>query len=311
MQRRYVTTDVFAERPFAGNQLAVVLDAAGLSTVQMQAVANEFGYSESTFVLPPRDPDHTAHVRIFTPGTELPFAGHPNVGTAFVLATLAARDGDDGHGDGAASFVFEEAAGLVPVRTIREGDSVVGAELTAPGRLTRGAPIPVARVAACLSLSADDVVTTRHEPHVVSVGLGFVVVEVATRDALRRVRPQLDAVHALLPVDGSDAIYAYTRDIPADEGPLDITARMFSMLDGTGEDPATGSATAAIGALFADMDPGADGERSWRVAQGVDMGRPSLLLPRVVERAGQIESVHVGGRCRLMMEGTFDLAGDA
>ena len=141
MQRRYVTTDVFAERPFAGNPLAVVLDAEGLSTAQMQAVANEFGYSETTFVLPARDAANTAHVRIFTPGTELPFAGHPNVGTAFVLASLAGAGGRPI--DGPASYVFEEGAGLVPVTTIVEAGVTVGAELTAPAPLSRGGAIPV------------------------------------------------------------------------------------------------------------------------------------------------------------------------
>src|ERR1700739_420014 len=129
MQRRYVTVDVFTDRAFGGNPLAVVLDAGGLSTKQMQAIAAEFNYSETTFVLPPRDSAHDAEVRIFTVTTELPFAGHPNVGTAFVLANRAAKP--------PARLKFEEGAGLVPVEILTKDGSVVGAELTAPQPLSK------------------------------------------------------------------------------------------------------------------------------------------------------------------------------
>lgn len=113
MERHYVTVDVFTDRMFGGNPVAVVLDAAGLSTGQMQAIATEFNYSETTFILPPKQPDHSAWVRIFTPSSEVPFAGHPNVGTAFALAKLMA-DRNDAIPE---QFVFEEEAGLVPVTT--------------------------------------------------------------------------------------------------------------------------------------------------------------------------------------------------
>src|SRR6266850_8478261 len=124
MQRRYITVDVFTDRAFGGNPLAVVLDAGGMSTEQMQAVAREFNYSETTFVLPPADSAHDAQVRIFTVNRELPFAGHPNVGTAFVLATLAAKP--------PARLLFEEGAGLVPVEIVTEHGKVVSTEFTAP-----------------------------------------------------------------------------------------------------------------------------------------------------------------------------------
>src|ERR1700722_12381307 len=129
MQRRYVTVDVFTDRAFGGNPLAVVLDAGALSTAQMQAIAVEFNYSETTFVLPPRDAAHDAQVRIFTVTGELPFAGHPNVGTAFVLATQAAKP--------PVRLMFEEAAGVVAVDILTEAGTVVGAELTAPRPPTR------------------------------------------------------------------------------------------------------------------------------------------------------------------------------
>src|SRR5215468_7009999 len=144
MQRRYVTVDVFTDRAFGGNPLAVVLDSVGLSTQQMQAIATEFNYAETTFVLPPRDPAHDAEVRIFTVRSEIPFAGHPNVGTAFVLASRAKRP--------PARLLFEEKAGLVPVEIVSTNGKVVSAELTAPQPLTRLTQVSVEQAAACLSL---------------------------------------------------------------------------------------------------------------------------------------------------------------
>src|SRR5258707_5238935 len=154
MQRRYITVDVFTDRAFGGNQLAVVLDAGGLSTAQMQAIASEFNYSETTFVLPPRDGAHDARVRIFTVNSEIPFAGHPNVGTAFVLATQASKP--------PARFLFEEVAGLVPVDILNKDGKPVGAELTAPQALKKLTSFSPADAAACISLSAAEIRTDRH-----------------------------------------------------------------------------------------------------------------------------------------------------
>jgi trans-2,3-dihydro-3-hydroxyanthranilate isomerase len=302
MQRRYITVDVFTDRAFGGNPLAVVLDAGGLTTAQMQAIASEFNYSETTFVLPPQDGAHDAQVRIFTVNREIPFAGHPNVGTAFVLATLAAKP--------PARLLFEEKAGLVPVAILQDGGSVVGAELTAPERLSRLSQISAEQAAACLSLTAADIRTYRHPTQIVSVGLPFLMAEVASRDALRRARPDAAAFAHVFPCDGSDAIYFYTRDVPAAEA-CDLQARMFHPgASGLSEDPATGSATVAAAALLADLANEKDGELKLRIGQGVDMGRPSLLLTRVVKQGGAITSAHVGGRCVQMMEGTFRLGGE-
>ena len=153
MKRRYVTIDVFTDRMFGGNPLAVVLDAAGLSTSQMQAIAIEFNYSETTFILPPKHRDHSAWVRIFTPGSEIPFAGHPNVGTAFALAGILA----DRNERVPEQFVFEEEAGLVPVTLIQENGAVIGAELLAPEPLSRPAQVTPESAAACLSLTAEEI----------------------------------------------------------------------------------------------------------------------------------------------------------
>ncbi|WGD55744.1 PhzF family phenazine biosynthesis protein [Bradyrhizobium sp. CB1650] len=304
MQRRYITVDVFTDRPFGGNQLAVVLDAGGLSTAQMQAIATEFNYSETTFVLPPRDRRNDAEVRIFTPVRELPFAGHPNVGTAFVLATIAKEPKP--------RLLFEEKAGLVPVDIRREQGRVVNAELTAPQPLSRLAQLSAAEVAACLSLTAEDIKTDRHAPQVVGVGTPFVVAEVRSRHAVRRAKPDAAAFGRVLPRDGAFAIYFYTRDVPAPESPCELQARMFFPgASGLIEDPATGSATVAAAALFADLDSLLEGELRHTIGQGFDMGRPSLLLTRVRKQDGKIVSAHVGGSCVQMMEGTFRLAGEA
>jgi trans-2,3-dihydro-3-hydroxyanthranilate isomerase len=302
MQRRYITVDVFTDRAFGGNPLAVVLDAGGLSTAQMQAVASEFNYSETTFVLPPRDAAHDAQVRIFTVNSEIPFAGHPNIGTAFVLATRAAKP--------PAQLTFEEGAGLVPVEILQEAGSVVGTELTAPQRLSKLTPFSAEQAAACISLSTADIRTDRHAPRIVSVGLPFLMVEVASREALRRARPDAAAFARTFPCDGSDAVYLYTRDVRPAEKSTDLQARMFHPgSSGLSEDPATGSATVAAAAMLADLARG-DDELKLRIGQGVDMGRPSLLLTRARKANGVVVSAHVGGCCVQMMEGTFRLAGE-
>jgi trans-2,3-dihydro-3-hydroxyanthranilate isomerase len=294
--------DVFTDRAFGGNPLAVILDAGGLSTAQMQAIASEFNYSETTFVLPPGDGANDAQVRIFTVNRELPFAGHPNVGTAFVVATQAAKP--------PARLRFEEKAGLVPVEILTEGGKAVGAELTAPQPLARLSQLSTAQAASCLSLTSADIRSDRHPPQVASVGLPFLVVEVASREALRRAKPDAAAFAKTFPCDGSDAVYFYTRDVPPAEA-CDLQARMFHPgSSGLSEDPATGSATVAAAALLADLASERDGELKLRIGQGVDMNRPSLLLTRVVKQGGAVVSAHVGGQCVQMMEGTFRLAGE-
>jgi trans-2,3-dihydro-3-hydroxyanthranilate isomerase len=304
MQRRYITVDVFTDRAFGGNPLAVVLDAGGLSTAQMQAIATEFNYVETTFVLPPRDSAHDAQVRIFTVTSEVPFAGHPNVGTAFVLATQAAKP--------PARLRFEEGAGLVPVEILQYEGKAVGAELTAPQPLGRLTPLSAEQAAACASLSEADVRTDRHSPQIISVGLPFLVTELASRDALRRASPESAAMDRVLGCDGAVGVYFYSRDPPPAEASCDLQARMFFPgSSGLIEDPATGSASVAAAALLADLDGARDGELKLRIGQGFDMGRPSLLLTRVRKEGGAVVSAHVGGRCVQMMQGTFRLEGEA
>jgi trans-2,3-dihydro-3-hydroxyanthranilate isomerase len=306
MKRRYATVDVFTDRLFEGNPVAVVLDAVGLSTSQMQAIAVEFNYSETTFILPPQQPAHTAQVRIFTPSREVPFAGHPNVGTAFALARLMAERKETVP----LQFVFEEKAGLVPVSLIREKGTIIGSELLAPESLSRRSRVTPKQAADCLSISRQDVRIDRHEPQVLSVGLPFVVVELASRNALRRATPNGPAYRESLPLDGAQSVYAYVRaasDNPA-EADVDFLSRMFTPR--LSEDPATGSATGAVAAMLAEASPLREGDVKLRFLQGVDMGRPSLLVVRVRKEAGAAQSVYVGGRCVNVMEGSFYLSGE-
>src|SRR5262249_49082845 len=159
--------------------LAVVLDAEGLSSAQMQAIAAEFNLSETTFVLPPNDPAHTAAVRIFTPHGEMPFAGHPNVGTAYVLARAGESYGRRVTGD---RVIFEEKAGLVPIDLLCDGDTVVGARLASPQRLSVGDNIPPDLIASACGISADDIEARNHRPCIASCGAAFILAELKSRD---------------------------------------------------------------------------------------------------------------------------------
>jgi trans-2,3-dihydro-3-hydroxyanthranilate isomerase len=304
MRYRYYTCDVFTERRFGGNPLAVLPEAMGLSSEQMQRIAREFNYSETTFVLPADDPAHTRKVRIFTPGAEIPFAGHPNVGTAFVLAaigTLAA-------GKATLQVVFEEGAGSVPVTIRYQDDQPVYCELTAPQALTLGAMPPVGAVAASLGLSPDTVVTSTHSPRVASAGLPFLLVELRDRTALAEARVRQDEHAALMHQCGGEGLHLYTRDtgVPG----VDLRARMYAPLHGVAEDPATGSANVALAGLLAACAPEADGTFAWRIAQGVEMGRPSLLEASAIKRGGEVETVRIGGRSVLVCDGWIEV-GDA
>jgi trans-2,3-dihydro-3-hydroxyanthranilate isomerase len=301
MHRRYVTIDVFTARAFGGNPLAVVLDAEGLSTAQMQAVAREFNYSETTFVLPPADPAHTARVRIFTPTFEMPFAGHPNVGTALVLARRAE--------DRPARLLFEETAGLVAMSIARNGDEPAAAELTAPQAFATGATATADAVAATIGLAAADVLVSSHPPTVGSVGAGFLFAELATRRVLRDAKPDAQRLEALLGVTKSVGVFVYAKQ--GIDSAHDMQARMFFVAGGVLEDPATGSAAGALVAYLATLSPATDLDLKLRIGQGEDMGRPSLILARAVKRAGAVTSAHVGGEGVEIMHGTLTLAGDA
>jgi trans-2,3-dihydro-3-hydroxyanthranilate isomerase len=264
----------------------------------MQQVAREFNFSESTFVFPPEQ-GHARRVRIFTPVTEVPFAGHPNIGTAFVLATIGAF----GPVEAPVTVTFEENAGLVPV-TISRRNGTIWCELTAPRRLSLGTAVSAESVAAAVSLDPAEVVTATHRPQVASVGLPFLMAELRDRKALERARINLPGFDALAAqgVQPPD-VHLYVRS--ADE--FDIRARMFAPFDGVPEDPATGSANCALAGLLAHHAPGRDGSFTWRIAQGVEMGRPSLLEARAEKRNGEVVSTGAGGSSVMVSEGSIDV----
>ncbi len=297
--RRFITADVFTTEAFSGNPVAVVLDADGLTAEAMQAIAREFNYSETTFVLPPVDPANTAKVRIFTPRTEVPFAGHPNIGTAVVLARHAESTGRS-PGD---RLDFEELAGLVRIRLLRDDATVIGAELVAPHTLCVADTVDVAAAAACLSLPPAEIETATHPPLVASIGLPFLIVAVKSRDALKRSKPSIGAHEQILPPLGVDAVYAYFVAANGEE----IHARTFAPLDNCLEDPATGSATGAAIALITQRTGAPTEYRSWRVHQGTDMGRPSLIMGSVTKRRGEIEEVRIAGHAVLVSEGVISV----
>jgi trans-2,3-dihydro-3-hydroxyanthranilate isomerase len=291
----FETVDVFTDRLFGGNPLAVVLDGRGLTTERMQAIAREFNYSETTFVLPPDDPSHTAKVRIFTPGVELPFAGHPNIGTAFVLA----RRGEIFGKRIASPLLFEEKAGLVPVDVDRMGKGM----LTAPQPLLIGDTIAPELIAPCLAMTPGDIATENHLPTVASVGLKFLMVEINNRQAFERARIVSQAFQANIPLDFAAGALFYLHASENEE--VDVRARMFSPIDGVGEDPATGSANAALVGFLAALDPLPDMTLEIRIAQGVEMGRPSLLEAKAVKESNRVAETRIGGYSVPVMSGTL------
>ena len=285
----FVTVDVFTERRFGGNPLAVFPEAQGLSDTEMQALAAEFNLSETTFVLPAADPGNTARVRIFNRKAEMPFAGHPNVGTGWVLAQRGqARSG---------LLRFEEIAGLVEV-------SVAAGLVTiaAPQPLSLGPEMPVDLLAGCVGLDSEDVAVSAHRPVLASVGNSFVIAEVAAA-ALAKASPDVgrfrDAARIYAAAGANRLpLYLYARDGNG------LRARMFSPLSGTMEDAATGSAATPLAALLLSL--GTDSEKHFEVVQGVEMGRPSRLLAHAHRAADGIRAA-VGGHCVPVLKGEVSL----
>jgi trans-2,3-dihydro-3-hydroxyanthranilate isomerase len=300
MQIPFITVDVFTDRKFGGNPLAVVPDAAALSGAQMQAIATEFNLAETTFVLPPQNPSHTAEVRIFTPRAELPFAGHPNIGTAFALAKESERQGR------AVSdpMIFEEKAGLVRLSLMKEGAPIVGARLTPPQSLTRGADIEAGTVAAACSLAVSDIETANHQPCIASCGIPLAFAELKTRAALAAARPRVEMFTKDLPADRVTGIMLYVKE---QSGGFDLQVRMFAPLYGVPEDPATGSGNVALAGLLASLRPETDLTLNLRIGQGIDMGRPSLLEASAEKKNGKVTALSIGGRCVPMMRGVLTL----
>jgi trans-2,3-dihydro-3-hydroxyanthranilate isomerase len=302
MHARYYTCDVFTDRMFGGNQLAVFPDARGIAPELMPRIAREFNFSETTFVLPPENPQHTAKVRIFTPGGELQFAGHPTVGTAHVLATIGIvpLTGDE------TAIVLEEGVGPVPV-TIRSTNGRAEFAQLSVAQLPEVGPPPPAgeQLAAALSLSKDDLVHGAMSPEMVSCGTPFLFVPLRDRAAVGRARARADAFDAALRGYPTQMVMLFALD--AEDPAHQVRARMFAPSIGIPEDPATGSACVGLGGYLAARDPRRDGTLRWIVEQGFEMGRPSILEVEADKRDGAITGVRVGGRTVMVCEGTMTL----
>lgn len=287
----FETVDVFTSQRFGGNPLAVFPEAWGLSDLEMQQLAAEFNLSETTFVLPPARPGHPARVRIFNRSHEMPFAGHPMVGTAYVLARRSAARLEH--------CVFEVPAGLVTVRLTYVDGEVQGAAIDAPQPLATGVTLGPVDLAACVALTADDVRVAAHRPMLATVGNTYVIAEVepARLDAATPDRAQFRRVlDATAGLNGRFSVYLY-----AHTGEGTLAARMFAPLVGTVEDPATGSAATPLAALLLSLT---DRERAaFAIHQGVKMGRPSLLHATAWRAPDGIRA-GVAGTCVPVLSGT-------
>jgi trans-2,3-dihydro-3-hydroxyanthranilate isomerase len=262
----------------------------------MQSIAAEFNFAETTFVLAPKDPANTANVRIFTPKAEMPFAGHPNVGTAFVLAHLGTVTGD--------KIVFEEIAGLVPMDIAREHGKVIATRLAAPQQLSFGEEISPELVAAACALQPGDIKTDVHRPIVASCGAPLLFVELKSRALLKSAGPRADVFAREFPRDRFVGIHLYVQ---AREDGLDLQTRMFAPEHGIPEDPATGGANVALIGVLAHLNEAADLTLTRRIGQGFDMGRPSVLEACAEKKAGKVVATYIGGRSVPMMSGTIEI----
>lgn len=298
MSRRFFTLDVFTRRRHAGNPLAVVLDSEGLDDDVMQAIAREFNLSETVFVLTPDDEHRRAKLCIFTAARELPFAGHPTVGAAVLLALLD-RKGEPG----AIAFGLEEKVGVVPCVIEIEGVDHGRARFRLP-RLPEiaGEGKEVSEAAWALGLEPPDIGFGRHIPSRHSAGVPYDLVPVQTLDAVARAKPHPEAFDRVFGGDHPSA-YVYTQQT-SDAG-HHFHARMFAPGMGIAEDPATGSAAAALAGALMQFEPLSEGEHSFVIEQGYEMDRPSQIDLQIVIRDGALVSAEIGGDAVVMSEGTL------
>lgn len=296
MTRHFYTLDVFTGQVLSGNPLAVVLDADGLDDQRMQAIAREFNLSETVFVSPPTYQANRASLRIFTPGREVPFAGHPTVGTAVLLGLL--------NPNGDREFVLEEKVGPVSC-----GVEVLGADrghatFTLPRLPERIGPLPdTAALALGLGLREDDIGFGGHQSAIYSAGVPFCYVPLRSRDAVTAARPQGEAFARAFGVLADSFINAFVYCAE----PIDLThafhARMFAPSVGVPEDPATGAAAAAFAGMFMDAEKPADGQHAFVIEQGDAMGRPSRITVSLDVAGGRLRQARIGGQAVIVSEG--------
>jgi trans-2,3-dihydro-3-hydroxyanthranilate isomerase len=299
MNRRFFTLDVFTDRPLAGNPLAVVLDGFGLDSALMQSIAREFNLSETTFVLDPRDPVNTAALRIFTPARELPFAGHPTIGSAVMIAVARAPE-MLGRGD--LQIVLEEQVG--PVRcSVRRKANAYFASFGLPALPFTVPGVPgVADAAAALGLAASDIGFDRHRIAGYSCGTPYTFVPVAGLETIARAAPDLARFRDVF---GETGVFLYTRETKGAENA--VHARMFAPQFGIIEDPATGSAAAAFAGVAQEFEAPEDGVHTITIEQGFEMGRPSLIHLTMDIAAGKLTAGEIGGSSVIVSQGTIDV----
>src|ERR1700722_13536510 len=298
MRRKFYTLDVFTETALAGNALAVVLDCDGLDDRRMQAIAREFNLAETVFVLEPRDPVNTARLRIFTPGRELTFAGHPTVGTAVLLAELRAPEllaRQD------LRVVVEEGVGDIVCVARHRPNQAPAAYFTLP-KLPEpiGEAPSVEDLARLLGLEPAEIGFGAHRPTAYSAGTPFNFVPIASRAALAKLRPSTNAWGE----NGAPALYLYTSE--AEREGSNFRARMFAAGWGIVEDPATGSAAAAFAGVLMRFEPAPDGETTYVIEQGFEMGRPSLISLGVEVEGGGLRAATIGGSAVIISQGTIN-----
>ena len=296
---RFHTLDVFTELRFGGNPLAVFTETEGLPDQLMQQIAREMNLSETVFVVPPRDSRALCRARIFTPTRELPFAGHPTIGTGYLLAALGRVPLQDGR----VSILLEEEVGLIPISIDSRNGKPSFVQLSVAALPSyRDPPAGRAELAKMLRLGPDDLLD---DAQAVSCGLPFLFVPVRDRSVLARAAIDAERWRATLGGYWTQQVFIFCRD-PELEG-SSIRARMYAPEFGIAEDPATGSAAAALGGYLGARAPDADGTLRWVVEQGFEMGRPSLLHVETDKAGGRITAVRVGGTAVMVSEGTLQL----
>lgn len=300
MPRRFAILDVFTDRPLAGNGLAVVLDSEGLDDARMQAIAREFNLSETVFVLPPDNPAHAAAIRIFTPRSELPFAGHPTVGTAIQLALEAA---DANHNKHEMMLVLEEKIGAVRCGVSLKGEAAGHAMFDLP-RLPTAIKDPPERdlIAGALNLSPSDVGFENHVPSAFEAGVPYCFVPVRDLDAIARAQPQMRQFGSVFTGPHAFA-FVYTRETLGSDH--HFHARMFAPLSGVAEDPATGSAVAALAGVIARFDQPPGGSHRYTIEQGYEMGRPSLIGLEIDMHDAAVDGARISGDAIMVAQGTL------
>ena len=302
MRLSFHTLDVFTDRRFAGNPLAVVRDAGRLSSEQMQAIAREFNLSETVFLLPPRDPVNTARVRIFTPAQEVPFAGHPTVGTAVLIAET---EGAEILAKQELVVALELEIGLVSCEVRRSAKRVSRAQFAIPRLPEKLGEADAAVAAAALGLDAGDICFDDHRPTIYSAGFPVTFVPIRSRDAIARARPDMRHWDKLVAPPGSGACYLYTKQTAQEEH--HVHARMFAPSFGIVEDPATGAAAAAFAGVALEFERPEDGEHILVIEQGIEMGRPSKIVLTMDVASGLLASVSIGGEAVIVSRGEIEV----